>query len=56
MKYVGRCVLAWQKFQNAHAKPQKLKPSRYKIHIINDCLLHGEMKNIKLKLAYKSVS
>jgi hypothetical protein len=40
---------------NAHAGPEKVRLSRDSIDIINDCLLHGKMENIKIKLASKSV-
>jgi hypothetical protein len=39
---------------NVHATAEKLGPSRDTIGIINGCLLHGKMENIKIKLVFKS--
>jgi hypothetical protein len=40
---------------NVLVKPQKLGLSGDTIEIINDCLLHRKMEDIKIKLAFKSI-
>ena len=38
---------------DVHATAEKLGPSKDTIGIINGCLLHGKMENIKIKLVFK---
>jgi hypothetical protein len=37
-----------------HAKPEELGQSTDTVNI-NDCLLHGKLQNIQIKLTFKSV-